>query len=273
MKSKHFFLLVILAFSCNSPDSDLLHIDPREGSENKITLSEIADDISYLQMDNTYPFRDIFPVRPLVTRNFIVIFIAGAPGALSATGLVKYDRNGKLICKIGNYGRGPEEYMSNRFALDDETGEVYILNIQTNGDRIKIYSNTGKYTRDIALGKFGNFRRIELYNNKLFAFDFPGIGPSKFNWIVLDTLGNLVKTKENSLPPFANLFASSYGNTYKYDNKLFYWNTFNDTVFSISPDLSTNTAILFSQGPHRWPCIRILDYLNLMIYLKYWLTI
>ncbi len=242
--------MFLLSFSCNRQNHEQLKIDPRGWNESEIKLSDIADDISYLQMDNSYPFKATVMARPAITRNFIVIFIAGLPGESSTTGLVKYDRNGKLIGKIGNWGRGPEEYMSQRFACDDKTGDVYILN---NGNRIKIYSKTGKYKKDIPIEKFGNVEGIELYNNKLFVFDFPGIGTSKFNWVVLDTLGNLIKTKENSLPPFANLYVSFRGSIYKFDNRLFYWNTYSDTVFSISPDLSTNADILFSQGPHRWP--------------------
>ena len=250
MKLRYLFITLLILCSCNRINHKQLQIDPKEWKESGIKLSEIADNISYLQMDNTFPFRAAISATPVITRNFIVVFIAGTSGIPSTTGIVKYDRIGKLIGKIGNWGRGPEEYMSDRFAIDDETGEAYIL---INGDRIKLYSKTGRYTRTISLGKFGSFRRIELYNNKLFAFDFPGIGPSKYYWIVIDTLGNIIKTKENSLSPFVNLIASSYGNTYKYNNKLFYWSTFNDTVFSISPDLSTRTNILFAQGPYRWP--------------------
>jgi len=186
-------------------------------------------------------------LHPAITKNSIVIFIQGVS---STTGIVRYQRNGKLVGKIGNWGRGPAEYMSDRFAIDDETGKVFILD---NGDKIKVYSSTGNFIRNIPLDKYGDFRRLAILSNRIFVFNFPGIGPCKYNWIALDTLGNLIKTNENSLPLFVNPYTPPYGNIYKFDNKLCYWSTFNDTVYSLSPDLKINKNILFEKGPHRWP--------------------
>jgi hypothetical protein len=41
--------------------------------------------------------------------------------------------------------------------------------------------------------------------------------------------------------------------TYKFENKLFYWNTYNDTVFSILPDLSYRASLIFRPGDYRVP--------------------
>lgn len=60
MKSKYLFFLVLITFSCNSRDDNLFEIDPRDWVENKITLSEIADDITYIPLDNTFPIGIIY---------------------------------------------------------------------------------------------------------------------------------------------------------------------------------------------------------------------
>ena len=43
------------------------------------------------------------------------------------------------------------------------------------------------------------------------------------------------------------------GTIYKYENKLFYFNLFNDTIFSISSTLKTSPAYLFSKDANRRP--------------------
>ena len=46
MKSTYLFLLLLLTISCKTQNKDLYQFDPRTLKENKITLSEIADDIN-----------------------------------------------------------------------------------------------------------------------------------------------------------------------------------------------------------------------------------
>jgi hypothetical protein len=82
-------------------------------------------------------------------------------------------------------------------------------------------------------------------------------GDSKFNWIFLDTIGNLVSKKENSIPQF-DVNVVRQGSIYEFEDKLFYYNNFNDTIFSILPDLTYRKALLFAKGSFRWPRGKIL---------------
>jgi hypothetical protein len=135
-------------------------------------------------------------------------------------------------------------------------GNVYVPDY----GKAKVYSSSGIFRRDISyeryIGGNGMAGDIEVYNSLLFFPDYIINGDSKYNWIFLDTLGNLVAKKENSLPPFQANWGSN-GSIYRFDDKLFYYNLFNDTIFSISPDLSSKAAYLFAQGDYRRPRIKI----------------
>jgi hypothetical protein len=242
MKLNYFLFFCLLSFRGFSQNVILNIIDPRTFSENKITLSAIADDITYIQLDNSVPLGIIYSLK--LTNDFIYLSAKDA-------GILQFDRKGNLIRKIGRIGRGPGEYMfGRRFAIDEKTGKVFVLD----PDKIKLYSKNGGFIKDLSYKDYIEYMGgdIEFYNSKLFIADYLVTGDSKFNWIILDTLGKLVARKTNSVLPF-NTNTSIGGSVYQFDNKLFYYNLLNDTIFSISPDFSNKGAYLFAQGPFRWP--------------------
>jgi hypothetical protein len=247
MKKHYLTFLLIFSLSCNSTDSNLLQIDPRTFVENKISLAEIADDITYIPIANIIPFTNF---KYVITPNSFYI-------AAKGIGILQFNRDGRLIKKIGSQGRGPGEFIYGMdFTVDEEDGNVYVLDPH----KIKVYAPSGIFIRDILYDRYITSHSmpggIEIYNSLLFLPDYIMEGNSKFNWVFIDTLGNLVSKKENSIPPFqANVVR--HGSTYTFENKLFYFNYFNDTIFSINPDLSYKGAYLFAQGDHRWPRSRI----------------
>jgi hypothetical protein len=237
--------ILLLTFSCRTKEKNPFEISPPIFSDSNITLSEIADDIKYIPLDNYIPIGITYSIR-IIDENIYLSF--------KDVGIVQYDRNGKYIRNIGRKGRGPGEYRyCMAFTVDDDNKRIYIRD----NDKIKVYSHLGNFLRDlpykeyISRSSFG----LEILNSLLFIPDYilDGLdGDPKFNWIFLDTLGRLVSTKENT----AHSFYPNYGITggiYNFDNKLFYFNPFNDTIFSISSDLKYNVAYIFPQDAHRRP--------------------
>ena len=242
MKSKYLFLLVLLTLSCKSQDNTLYEIDPRNFIDNRITLAEIADDITYIPLDNNIPIGLLYNLK--ITPGNIYL-------SIKDVGIVKFDRSGKLICKIGKRGRGPGEYYYFMdFTVDEITGNVFVMDKSV----IKVYSKAGHFVRVINYSEYlSNMGGdIEIFNSLLFIPDYIQYGKSKFNWVILDTLGNLVSMKDNSVPPFT-INQVIDGKIYKFEDKLFYFNALNDTIFSISTDLKYTGAYLFSHGDFRWP--------------------
>ena len=162
-----------------------------------------------------------------------------------------FNHEGKILRKIGAIGRGPGEYtLYTQFKVDDKRGTVYV---KDSGNLIKVYSGSGNFLRSISAGEYGgNIDLIEFQNSSLIAFNFLQFGNAKYNWIIMDTLGNLIKTKERAIPIFTSNWLGESG-SYRFKNSIFYWDQYNDTVFSILPDLNYRASFIINPGEHRLP--------------------
>ncbi|HPM03038.1 MAG TPA: 6-bladed beta-propeller [Candidatus Cloacimonadota bacterium] len=238
-------LLLIIAISSKSQTNNLYEINPPAFIANKIVLSEIADDINYVPLDNSFPLGRILNIKK-VNNSFYT--------SVQNVGLLVFNKDGKLVRKIANIGRGPGEYIVYLyFTIDANKGDIYVMDNNT----IKTYSKDGNFIRNIPLEEYGGyFRGIEFLNSKLLASEFIVIGKAKYNWIILDTLGNLMSEKLNLIPTFKTRMAG-IGGTYSFNNKIGYWDLFNDTIFTVSDDCSYKTSYVFSHGEYRMP--RALD--------------
>lgn len=236
-----FSLLLIILVSCNSSRGNLEQIDPPNYIENKLTLSEIADEIFYIPLDNSIPIGYIFKIKKV--NNSIY-------ASVQKMGLLVFNSDGTLNRKIGEVGKGPGEYMSYmNFTVDSKKGSIYIMDYNT----IKVYSGQGSFVRSLPLKEYGSsFREIEIISPYLFASEYLSLGRAKYNWIILDTLGELTKWKLNYVPEFKNKILG-IGGIYSFEDKVHYWDVFNDTIFSVLPDLSYKTPYVFSQGEYRMP--------------------
>jgi hypothetical protein len=233
--------ILVIILSCGSNNNSFFEISPETFRDNKISLAEIADDIKYIPLDNSFPIRAINSIR--INNENIYLNI-------KYIGIAQFDRQGKFVRNIGHMGDGPGEYKGIYFTVDDRNKRIYILDQH----KIIIYSRVGTFIRefqyvDYILGGAGGIDMLESF---LFISDDILYGNSKFNWIFLDTLGNLVSKKENSISSFETSFTLR-GDNYKFKNKLYYFNHFNDTIFSISADLKDNAAYIFSKDAHRRP--------------------
>jgi hypothetical protein len=239
----YLLLTILIVSSCKSTNDSIYKIDPRTFVQNKVTLSTIADDIKYYPLDNSIPFTYF---KYIISPNSLYI-------AAKGIGILKFNREGKLLKRIGNKGRGPGEFLYGmNFVVDERSGNIYLLDPK----KIKVYSQSGRFLKDLPYDSYITSHTmpldIEINNSFLFLPDFVMEGDSKYNWVFIDTLGNLVSQKENSVPHFQTKYGRP-GTIYKFDSKIFYYNYYNDTIFSINPDLSNKAMYLFAQGYHRWP--------------------
>ena len=233
MRFLYFVLLITILGSCKSRESILYQFDPRTVEEKEITLSDIADDITYILLDNSFPISLIYNPRYFINENIYL--------SAYQSGVMILDWKGKLIRRIGSIGRGPGEYVHYfNFSVDDKSGTVYVLDARV----IKVFSKTGRFLRSIELKEYGEGSDvIEFFNSKIFISCHPQFEGVKYDWIVLDTLGNLLETKKRSIPEFTSGILIG-GGVYKFDNRIYSWNPWSDTIFSISPILSSNHPLL-----------------------------
>ncbi len=241
MKYFSLFILLLIFYSCNSQNENSLYvINPEKFSEDIFTLSDIANDIKYIPLENTFPIGGTYSIR--IIKNGIFL-------SAQNTGVIQFDRKGKYLSTIGSKGRGPGEYLyGNYFTVDENSKRIYIIDKY----KIMVYTFEGKFLRDIPFEKYTYTNPREILMNGPYLFlPFSGSdGDLKYNWIILDTLGNMVSKKQRFYHPSQFVIP---GFTYKFENKLFYGNFLNDTIFSVSTDLKAKAAYLFSQGVYRWP--------------------
>lgn len=241
MKSNYLILLIPLALSCKSTDTGLYEFDPRSFEENKFTLSEIGDEVAYIPLSNNIPLGPIYNIKFI---NNTIYFSS------KDIGILAFDRERNTLRKIGIVGRGPGEYFyDNNFTVDEKTETVYILD---RGDIIKVYSRIGQFKRSFPLQEYGSIEAIEFYNSKLFVSYAIQFENARYKWIIIDTLGNVIKKKKNEIP----MFTANMGQreaTYKFENRIFYWNNYADTVFSVLPDLTEEPSFIIYPGEYRLP--------------------
>jgi len=245
MRSRHIFFLtlsVILIYTCSSHDKGLYKFDPRTLKEREITLTQIADQITYIPLENKMLIGDIINIK---------IINEGIYFPIRDIGILVFNREGKFISKIGNIGRGPGEYISFLlFCVNDKSGTVYIVDVR---NVIKVFSRTGKFIRSFSLNEYKVIiENIEFYNSNLFIQYAVEYKDANYDWIICDTLGNIIKKQNRHLPAFTTNWGGPKP-IYMLENQLFYYNQFTDTVFSVLPDLTEKPSLIISPGDHRKP--------------------
>jgi hypothetical protein len=235
-------LVIILINACKLSDNNLFHFDPRNLEDYEITLSEIADEVDYVPLDNSFPLGLVYDKIYFTSNSFYL--------SEKDIGILAYSNVGKFLWKIVGKGRGPGEFLYNYlFTVDDKTETICDLDL---GDVIKVYSQTGRFLRKFSLDEYRFIENISFYNSNLFVLFAPQYKNSDNEWIFCDTLGNVIKKKEGVLPKFTLNWGSSEP-IYMFQNQLCYFNIFTNTVFSILPDLKKRPSFVISPGEHRLP--------------------
>ena len=219
-------------------------INPGSMVEKEIGLSEIAEEITYIPLSNDVLFGSIVSVE--LTDSMILI-------APALKGLFVYDYNGNFINQIGKQGRGPGEYKyANKFTFDRNKEIVYVLD----GVRhiLLKYSFKGDFIETIELKIDGNKVQSEILfsNGKLILFEGIIQGEGKYDWIEMDTRGNILFEKLNAIEKFPGNDYCCGNKQESFNNTFYYWNQINDTIFRINKEKHV-PAFLFAQGNFRFP--------------------
>lgn len=256
IKLVRWLLFTLLIFvSCKNANKEIEKFDPRGIAENELTLTQIADNITYIPIDDSFPIGLIYGN---ISFSSDAIYLSSQD-----IGILKYDYNGRYVKKIGSIGRGPGEYVHCSEFRVDEKENVYIRDNRF----IKVYSKTGNYLRSFSIEDYkGDIDFFEILDSKIFIFYFLQRTETKNDWIIIDTLGNLIAKKERSLPEFSCEWGEPWL-TYRYRKNLYYWNPFTDTIFSINSKLNYNSHYIISPGEHRMPRSKIYSFENYDKYL------
>jgi hypothetical protein len=188
-----------------------------------------------------------------VTRDYII--------SLNVNHCFLFDRaSGKFIREIGRYGRGPGEYQNAIGFVNDNIPAIYFVG--WNGNLLK-YSVNGNLIKNFQIpGYKDNFdlpsipMNYTFYNDSIIVCDFLIATGREPNLImVFNESGQILKfIKNRNLVNVKKDFVLQTGETsfFHFNEKLFFQNKYNDTVFQISPENLVPFFIL-NRGKYKPP--------------------
>lgn len=148
-----------------------------------------------------------------------------------------FDNNGSFIKKVGNRGRGPEEYVkTNNIIVNNSTGEILVYCNAT--DRMIYYNKNGDFSKSVKFNRNSTapIRNIGIINEKEFIGYSPDFNEEEGKidgsgiWL-LDSTGKFIKSYkiQNPIYPTILSLTSPYITTIGKNNDKVY---IRDAVFS-----------------------------------------
>jgi hypothetical protein len=222
-----------------------IRLDEAYNKQIDITTSDFFESITYIPLETSTEC--LIDARPKInlTNDYIII--------TNNTKCLLFDKSsGRFIYEIGRNGRGPGEYKTARGGFfNDITLNLYFQGWK--GNLIK-YSLDGKVTGSIPIPNFkDNFTDPffpENYNylgkDTIACNIFNNLGTQKILIMIFDEKGNQTGSVPNSDITKEHKLSVSTGELsfFHFNNKLFYFQRFNDTVFCLTSNKSEPYLIL-----------------------------
>jgi hypothetical protein len=232
-------LLLSMVTSCqnqnnekNGESTTLFRIDVKKviESKNEVPLSEVATGVQYIPLETN---KDIYLseiVSISITESYIFVLD-------NKSNLLQFGRNGKYICKIGNMGHGPGEYIFIHGFVASEKMNTIVVSDES---RLIRYDMTGNY---IAFSNHIGSFCIENCPDR-FAFYKASHTQRPENLIVTDQ--NLVELKKyvNNNPKPKSSRGNLKAPLYSFNGNLFFKEHYNDTLFMIKDSIKEPYAII-----------------------------
>lgn len=234
---KKFTALLFLAFvvACNKNDGIPI-ITPANMISNELTLSDIADEVGYIKLDNSFLLSEIKDIKKTEDRYFI----------RTSDGLFCFDSDGIFIRQIGKKGKGPQEYSwVSDFTLDKDMGLIYLIDHK----KVMVFTFLGELKTIFPTPGEHSLSNIYFYNNHLYFPKGFGFGGLETEWFETDTSGNVIRKKNNYIANIKPMVEYSPNLMFYNDKGLYYWNQLNDTIFSV--DKNIEPAYWFAKDKFR----------------------
>ncbi len=222
-----------------------------------INLSSYADDIRYIPLEE-------MPQNP-INMNSKIIMDCSDKYIIDSDGMtiILYDKNGRYLYKIGKQGRGPGEYSSLSYLrlLEDK---VFVYDYSS--DDLIEYNLDGTFAERHRSG----FTAVDKYilhdvfivNDSMILGSIDNVtGNLPYKALVIDKQGNI----KYSVPNYVSfklasgikyLMSPGDASICKFDNKLFFKEFYNDTIFQFDSQFSLLPSYVVDLGKYREPFIK-----------------
>lgn len=194
--------------------------------EREIKMSDIADEITIIQPDSI----DYKGARIVNASSF---FLAG-----TEQGILRYNKEGHFMNRIGGIGQGPGEYDGlYTMAINEVDRVVYVYCMNTSALLSFSYEGSflSKHTLQLPKKLAWKFYYIK---DKLYFYYSVDADDSllPYMYAVTDTMGNLLSSRRDESLHFtqrSNLYFPS-DHVGVFDDKMLVWNQYSDTIYRVS---------------------------------------
>lgn len=210
---------------------------------NQILYSDILSEIEYIQLE-TLPTNLIdAKYNVSIVDSFILVTDLNSQ-------YLFHSKTGKFITKIGNKGKGPGEYRSVIGLTNNKQKRVYSLG--WNSDFIE-YDFNGNYLGNIKIPGYtdnlaspsipGNY---SIFDDNFVCYYMNCIGTETKLISFFDKEGRILKTFNNFNRSEDQIFSLNTNESvfYHYNNRLYFNEIYNDTVFELTPDFKKARYII-----------------------------
>jgi hypothetical protein len=256
MKHVYIIILAILFIACQNKTKETksnskypITINFKDHFKNyqEVKLSEIADQIEYIKLENK---TDCFVKYPgLVYVCDSCIFTAQYKSVL------KFDRKGKFICQIGKLGKGPGEYANCMGLSIDEKEKLLYVN-SGSSKKIIVYDWNGKYIRSLQHKNVWHFEMLDSTKVATIIINISGSEKSKL--LISNTKGDTLNSLPNSemfnkpKAKFTMLGNSGQG-FYTFNSILHVTPQYDDTIFSVQSAQKIIPKYIIDKGEYKLP--------------------
>jgi hypothetical protein len=185
-----------------------------------VLLSDIAEEVSYLKLDNSILLSNILDVKKSKAGYYIK----------TRDGLFYFNNQGKYQFQVGKKGKGPDEYtFVEDFAIDEKSQQLFILNWNS----VKVYGFSGEFMNSFDTPGKEQFYEMEIHEDRLIFPKGFGFMPQEKDWHITDLNGNPITMKPNHITTGEMRVEYKVNLCFEAENKFFYWNQLNDTIFQV----------------------------------------
>jgi len=156
------------------------------------------------------------------------------------------------MCKVGN---APDELSRQYyFDIDNSTGNIYILDRNI----IKVYNKNGDLLRKFPTYESGIFSGITFFDDRLYFSDNSTLQVSDYDWLVSDTIGNIIDFKRNTFENFSTEVSIRSTQFFERNNSIYYWGHLGDTIYELKNGKTIPFAV-YIQDEYRFNINELLN--------------
>lgn len=235
-----FFLVLV---SCTDNNEAGLKVYDLVGlsEPETILLSSVCDDIEYIHLETDDEILgNITGIR----------YSAGRYAIQSGSSITVFDKKGELLYALDKQGRGPDEYF-NAYVYDIN-GEGEILVNDMGKDRILFYNSSGEVIKEIK--NLDGTSALRLFGDDWIFLTGPTYnGTSRISQAVINLEGDTLLSVPNKFlfePSILIIFRFECV-TYIRNDKLYYHEVMDDTVYCVDKELDIRPHVVLNTGEER----------------------